>query len=96
MKTVWLKTRKWKPSDLEGKSVEFRITFADAIAEGLGEFVVRGNGIELMGIDIIVPHPQDYYDQYYHVRAGHVGWQCERTGTPASLGFHVRPTYPVQ
>src|SRR6266536_759507 len=67
MKTMWLKTRKWKPGDLEGKSVEFHITFSDATAEGLGEFIVRGNGVDLMGIDIIVPHPEDRYDQYYHV-----------------------------
>ena len=48
MKTMWLKTRKWKPGDLEGKSVEFHITFSDATAEGLGEFIVRGNSVDLM------------------------------------------------
>lgn len=67
MKTIWLKTRKWKPSDIDRKSVEFRITFADAIAEGIGEFMVRGNGVDLMGLDILIPHPDGYYDQYYHV-----------------------------
>ena len=67
MKTFWLKSRKWKRDDLDGKLVEFRITYADAVAEGIGRFIMRGNGVEMLAADIVVPHPKEYYDNYYHL-----------------------------
>jgi hypothetical protein len=67
MKIFWLKSRKWKRDELDGKLVEFRITYADAVAEGVGRFFMRGNGVERMAADIVVPHPREYYDNYYHL-----------------------------
>ena len=67
MKTFWLKSRKWKRDDLDGKLVEFCITYADAVAEGIGRFIMRGNGVEMLAADIVVPHPKEYFDNYYHL-----------------------------
>ena len=67
MKIFWLKSRKWRRDDLDGKLVEFRITYSDAVAEGVGKFLMRGNGVEMMAADIVVPHPKEYYDNHYHV-----------------------------
>ena len=67
MKTIWLKSRKWKRDDLDGKLVEFRITYADAVVEGIGRFMMRGNGVERLAADIVVCHPKEYFDNYYHL-----------------------------
>ena len=67
MKTLWLKSRKWKQDELDGKLVEFRITYIDAVAVGIGRFLIRGNGVEKLAADIVVPHPRDSYDNYYHL-----------------------------
>ena len=67
MKIFWLKSRKWKHADLDGKLVEFRITYADAVAEGIGSFIMRGNGVERLAADILVPHSRDYFDSYSHL-----------------------------
>ena len=67
MKTFWLKSRKWKRDDLDGKLVEFRITYANGVAEGIGRFVMRGNGVEMLAADIVVPHPREHFDNYYHI-----------------------------
>jgi hypothetical protein len=67
MKIFWVKSRKWKYEALNEKLVEFRITYGDGIAEGIGRFVMRGNGVERLAADIVVPHPQDSYDNYYHL-----------------------------
>lgn len=67
MKIFWLNSRKWKRDDLEGKLVEFRIAYVDAFVEGIGRFIMRGNGVELLAADIVVPHPKEHYDNYYHL-----------------------------
>ncbi len=67
MKTFWLKSRKWKRDDLDGKLVEFRITYADAIADGIGRFIMRGNGVDMLAADIVVCDPREYFDTYYHL-----------------------------
>jgi len=67
VRTIWLNCRKWRADVLDGKLVQFRITYADGEAEGIGSFIVRGNGVERMGIDIMVIHPQQHFDTYYHL-----------------------------
>jgi hypothetical protein len=67
MKIFWLKSRKWKRDDLDGKLVEFRITYADVVVEGIGKFLMRGTGVEMLAADIVVSHPQEFYDNYCHV-----------------------------
>jgi hypothetical protein len=65
--TIWIKSRKWTRNELEGTLVEFDIAYSQARAEGVGEFLVRGNGVEKMAIDIVVPHPSEFYDTLYHL-----------------------------
>jgi len=67
MKTFLVKSRKWKRGELDGNLVEFRIIYADAVAKGIGRFIMRGNGVEMLAADIVVPHPKEYYDNYYHL-----------------------------
>jgi hypothetical protein len=67
MKIFWLKSRKWKRDELDGKSVEFCIKYANAVAEGVGRFFMRGNGVERLAADIVVPHPMEFYDAHYHL-----------------------------
>jgi hypothetical protein len=69
MKTFWLKSRKWKRNDLDGKRVEFCIKYGDAVAEGVGKFIMRGNGVEKLAADIIVGHHHSdkHFDNYYHL-----------------------------
>jgi hypothetical protein len=67
MPAIYIKSRKWKRDEIEGKHVEFRITFANAVAEGVGEFLVRGNCVERMAIDVVVPHPKESFDRLYHL-----------------------------
>ena len=67
MKIIWLKSRKWKQDDLDGKLVEFRIVYANAFAEGIGKFLTRGSGIERLAADIVVPHSERGHDNHYHI-----------------------------
>jgi len=65
--TIWNESRKWTRDELEGKRVQFNITYSDAWVEGVGEFLVRGNGVEKMAIDIVVQHSSEFYDTLYHL-----------------------------
>jgi hypothetical protein len=67
MRIFWLKSRRWTYEQLDDKSVEFRITYPNGFAEGIGLFLVRGNGVEKMAIDIIVSHVEEYYTNHYHL-----------------------------
>jgi hypothetical protein len=67
---ILIKSRKWG-HEIDGKRVEFRITYAavvgEVVVEGVGEFLVRGNCVERMAIDIVVPHPEEFFDNLYHL-----------------------------
>ena len=65
---ILIKSRKWG-REIDGKRVEFRITYPaeGRVREGVGEFLVRGNCVEKMAIDIVVPHPEEYFDNVYHL-----------------------------
>ena len=67
MQIFWLKSRKWKHDDLDGKLVEFHVKYPTFTAEGIGQFVMRGNGVERLAADIIVPHQREGFDNYYHL-----------------------------
>lgn len=67
MKIIWFKSRKWTGKELDGKLVEFQITYRSGIAQGVGRFLIRGNGVEKMAADIVVPHPEAWHDNYYHL-----------------------------
>jgi hypothetical protein len=67
MSQIYIESRKWSSKDLADKTVAFRITYPKVTAEGIGIFRVHGNGTDLMAIDIVVPHPEDCYDNIYHL-----------------------------
>ena len=67
MKIIWFKSRKRKRTELDEKLVEFQIRYGDGLAEGIGRFRMRGNGVERLAADIVVPHPQAGYDDLFHL-----------------------------
>ena len=67
MTIIWIKSRKWKRGDLDGQTVEFDITYSDARRKGVGQLLVRGDGVQKMAIDIDVPHPKEYFSTLYHL-----------------------------
>ena len=63
---ILIESRKWG-HEIDGEPVEFRITYGAVVREGVGEFLVRGDCVERMAIDIVVPHPEEFLDNLYHL-----------------------------
>jgi hypothetical protein len=68
MSSIYIKSRRWKYDDLDGKLVEFRIAYPDSHwVDGIGEFRLHGNGVDLLAIDIVVDHPKEFFENQYHL-----------------------------
>ena len=62
---MWITSRKWKKNELDGQTVEFRIIFPTWRTEGVGRFMVQGNGVQKMAIAIVVPHDEKGFDKAF-------------------------------
>jgi hypothetical protein len=66
---AWVKS-KWKSEQLNGKSVEFKLTAPDHYIKGRGDFRVIGNPQGFLRIDIVVTvdvNPYKKTDYIYHL-----------------------------
>jgi hypothetical protein len=66
---AWVKS-KWKSKELDGKSVEFKLTAPDHYINGRGDFRVIGNPKGELRIDIVVTvdvSPNKKTDYIYHL-----------------------------
>ena len=57
---------KWKREDLNGKTIQFTLMAPAFWVEGIGTIRVHVYG-ELLSIDIVVSHPQEGFDNLYHL-----------------------------
>jgi hypothetical protein len=53
--------------DIEKKTVEFKLSCENGFVAGTGVFLVRGDGVNKMAVDILVPHPAENFDNIYRL-----------------------------
>ena len=76
LKPIWTKS-KWQKSEIEGKSVEFRLTSGATETRGVGKFVVGGpnpKGLLFVQIELILPgrHHTELLQVRYYLPQGYV------------------------